>query len=268
MVIRRERLWLTLAVVLVYAFLLAPIAVVVISALNSGAYLRFPPEGFSLRWFATFARSRSFTRSLGFSLELATIVTIVATALGTMASLWVSRSAGRFRDLLRVLLISPLAVPGIVTGIALLIFFFAVGWRRTGLVGLIIGHTLISLPYVFLITSAVLARFDRTLEEAARNLGASPPMTFWRVTLPLIKSGIISGAIFAFVASYDEFNISLLLSGVGATPLPIQLYDYLRFSFDPTAAAAGTISIGLALVVVLVTQRLVGLESLYLGGGQ
>ena len=267
MLIRRERLWLTLSVVLVYAFLLLPIVVVVVSALNAGAYLRFPPEGISLRWFATFARSRSFTRSLAFSVELATIVTIVTTVLGTMASLWLFRSVARFRDLLRVLLISPLAVPGIVTGIALLIFFFAVGWRHTGLLGLIIGHSLISLPYVFLITSAVLARFDRTLEEAARNLGADQLTTFRRVTLPLIKGGIISGAIFAFVASYDEFNISLLLSGVGATPLPIQLFDYLRFSFDPTAAAAGTISIVLALVVVLVTQRLVGLESLYLGGG-
>ena len=267
MVIRRERLWLAVAVGILYVFLLAPLAVVVASALNAGTYLRFPPEGFSLRWFETFLRSDSFTKSLWFSLRLATIVTVVATVLGTMASLWFWRSTGRFRDGLRVMMISPLAVPGIVTGIALLIFFFAVGWRRPGLVGMIIGHTLISLPYVFLITSAVLARFDRTLEEASRNLGASLPVTFWRVTLPLIKGGIISGAIFAFVASYDEFNISLLLSGVGTTPLPIQLFDYLRFSFDPTAAAAGTISIVLALIVVLVTQRLVGLESMYLGGG-
>ncbi|HKV43292.1 MAG TPA: ABC transporter permease [bacterium] len=267
MVIRRERLWLDLAVGLIYAFLLAPIVVVVLAALNSGAYLRFPPDGISLRWFAAFARSRSFTRSLAFSVELATIVTVVATVLGTMASLWLARSVGRFRDAMRVLVISPLAVPGILTGIALLVFFYALGWSRTGLLGLIIGHTLISLPYVFLITSAVLVRFDRTLEEAARNLGASLAVTFWRVTLPLIKGGIISGAIFAFVTSYDEFNISLLLSGVGTTPLPIEIFDYLRFSFDPTAAVAGTISIAMALVVVLVTQRLVGLDSLYLGGG-
>jgi putative spermidine/putrescine transport system permease protein len=267
MVIRGERFWLAFVAAAVYAFLLLPIVVVVLSALNAGAYLRFPPEGLSLRWFAAFLQSRSFTGSLMFSLELAAVVTAVATVLGTMASLWLFRSGTRARDLVRVLLISPLAVPGIVTGIALLIFFFALGWRRTGIAGLILGHTLISLPYVFLITSAVLARFDRTLEEAARNLGATPAQSFRRVTLPLIKGGIISGAIFAFVASYDEFNISLLLSGVGTTPLPIQLFDYLRFSFDPTAAAAGTISIVLALAVVLLTQRLVGLESLYLGGG-
>jgi len=263
----RERLWMNLAVGLVYAFLLAPIVVVVLAALNSGAYLRFPPEGLSFRWFVAFAHSRSFTRSLQFSLELATVVTMSATVVGTMASLWVVRFSGQFRNTLRILMVAPLAVPGILTGIALLIFFYAVGWEKTGLAGLIVGHTLICVPYVFLITSAVLIRFDRTLEEAARNLGADAFKTFWRITLPLIKGGVISGAVFAFVTSYDEFNISLLLSGVGSTPLPIELFDYLRFSFDPTAAVAGTISIGMALVVVLITQRLVGLESLYLGGG-
>jgi len=266
MVRRSERVWLNIAVVLVYAFLLAPIVIVVLAALNSGAYLRFPPEGLSFRWFAAFAQSRSFTRSLAFSLRLAAIVTVIATVAGTMASLWLVRFGGRLRTTLRLLLIAPLAVPGILTGIALLIFFYALGWGKSGFAGLILGHTLICIPYVFLIVSAVLVRFDLSLEEAARNLGASAFTTFRRVTLPLIKGGVISGAIFAFVTSYDEFNISLLLSGVGTTPLPIQLFDFLRFSFDPTAAVAGTISIAMALVVVLVTQRLVGLESLYTGG--
>ncbi len=264
---RGERVWLNAAVALVYAFLLAPIVIVVLAALNAGAYLRFPPEGLSLRWFVAFAQSRSFTRSLAFSLKLAATATVLSTVLGTMASLWLVRFGGRLRTTLRILLTAPLAVPGILTGIALLIFFYALGWGKTGFGGLVIGHTLICIPYVFLITSAVLVRFDQSLEEAARNLGASPFATFRRVTLPLIKGGVISGAIFAFVTSYDEFNISLLLSGVGNTPLPIQLFDYLRFSFDPTAAVAGTISIAMAVVVVLLTQRLVGLESLYMGGG-
>lgn len=265
MVTERERLWLALSVGALYMFLLAPIAIVVVAALNAGTYLRFPPEGISFRWFAAFAHSRSFTGALAFSLKLATIVTGIATLLGTLAGLWSVRSASRFRDSVRLLMISPLAVPGILTGIALLIFFYGIGWGTKGVLGLVIGHTLVCLPYVFLIVSAVLARFDRSLEEAARNLGAGPFMTFWRVTLPLIKGGVISGAIFAFVTSYDEFNISLLLSGVGMTPLPIELFDYLRFSFDPTAAVAGTISIAMALIVVLAAERLVGLESLYFG---
>jgi putative spermidine/putrescine transport system permease protein len=267
MVRRHERVLLTAVAALIYLFLLAPVVIVVLAALNSGTYLRFPPEGFSVRWFAAFAQSRSFTRALVFSLRLAGVVTCIATVLGTMASLWVVRFGGRLRTAMRVLFTAPLAVPGILTGIALLVFFYAVGWRRTGFAGLVVGHTLICIPYVFLIVSAVLVRFDRSLEEAARSLGADPFTTFRRVTLPLIKGGLISGATFAFITSYDEFNISLLLSGVGATPLPIELFDYLRFSFDPTAAVAGTISIAMALVVVLLTQRLVGLESLYMAGG-
>jgi putative spermidine/putrescine transport system permease protein len=134
------------------------------------------------------------------------------------------------------------------------------------MVGLIIGHTLVCLPYVFLTVSTVLVGFNRSLEEAARNLGAGPWTTFYRVTLPIIKGGMISGGVFAFITSFDQFPISLLLAGVGSTPLPMQLFDYLRFSFDPTAAAVSTISIVMTVVVVLITERLVGLESLYWGG--
>lgn len=262
---RFERLWLGIVTGAIYVFLLTPLVIVVLSALNAGTYLRFPPQGLSFRWFVEFAHSRSFIDSLVFSLRLAAIVTAVATTLGTMASLWLARVSGAFRSALLVLIIAPLAVPGILTGIALLLFFYTLGWRQTGLPGLVIGHTLISLPYVVLIVGAVLTRQDKSLLEAARNLGAGPLRTFWRVTLPLCKGGIICGAVFAFVTSYDDFNISLLLSGVGATPLPIQLFDYLRFSFDPTPAVAGTISIAITAFVVMLVQRLVGLDALYFG---
>jgi putative spermidine/putrescine transport system permease protein len=266
MVRRGERFWLALAAALLYVFLLAPVAIVVLAALNAGAYLRFPPEGLSDRWFVAFAHDRILVQSLRYSLELAAIATAAATAIGTMTGLWLVRFSGRFRTAMRLLMIAPIAVPGILTGIALLIYFYALGWGKSGgLWQLVVGHTLICIPYVVLIVSAVLIRFDRSLEEAARNLGAGPLTTFRRVTLPLIKGAVIAGAIFAFVTSYDEFNISLLLSGVGTVPLPIELFDYLRFSFDPTLAVAGTISIAMAVAVVLITERLIGLEALYLG---
>ncbi len=256
---------LRVGVTLIYAFLLAPIVIVVVAAFNSGTYLTFPPEGLSLRWFDAFLHSRPFTRSFTFSLELAAIATVLATLIGTGAALYVARSRGRLLNLVRILMIAPLPVPGILTGIALLLFFYATGFATKGWPPMIIGHTLICLPYVFLVVSAVLVGFDPSLEEAARNLGAGPFTAFARVTLPIVKGGIISGAIFAFITSFDEFNISLLLSGVGTVPLPIQLFDFLRFSFDPTAAVVGTISIAMALVVVVATERLVGLESLYWG---
>lgn len=260
------RLLLNGAVVLLYLFLLAPIAIVVIAAFNSGQYLRFPPEGFSLRWFDKFLHSEPFVDAFLFSLKLATIATLLATTIGTAAAFFIVRRARRFRTLLQLLMISPLPVPAILTGIALLLFFYGLGLGTRGMVGLIVGHTIVCLPYVFLTVSTVLVGFNQSLEEAARNLGAGPWTTFWRVTLPIVKGGILSGAVFAFIESFDQFPISLLLAGVGSTPLPLQLFDYLRFSFDPTAAAVSTVNILMTVVFVLVTERLVGLESLYWGG--
>lgn len=249
----------------VYAFLLLPIVVVVLAALNAGDYLTFPPQGFSLRWFVHFAQDEAFTHAFAFSLELAALATAFATVLGTLAALYVARHARRAADALRVLFVAPLQFPAILTGVALLIFFYALHTKAQGTLSLVVGHTIICIPYVFLAVSVVLAGFDRSLEEAARGLGASPFATFRRVTLPIIGAGVASGAAFAFINSFGEFPVSLMLAGVGATPLPIELFDYLRFDFDPTAAAVGTVNIAMATVVVLVTERIVGLEVLYRG---
>jgi putative spermidine/putrescine transport system permease protein len=257
----------TALVILLYVFLLAPIVIVVIASLNAGRFLVFPPEGLSLQWYAKFARSGPFVRSFFFSLRLAAVTTVISTVIGAAAALYVVRRARR-SSLLRLLLVAPLQLPGIMTALALLIFYYAVGLGGGSYTGLLMGHVLVCMPYVFLTVSAVLYNFDRSLEEAARSLGASAFTTFRRVTLPIIKGGVISGAVFAFITSFDQFPISLLLSGVGTTTLPIQVFDYLRFSFDPTAAAVGTINILITLGVVVLTERLVGLESLYWGGRQ
>jgi putative spermidine/putrescine transport system permease protein len=259
---RRGTIGLNAVVALLYLFLLAPIVIVVIAAFNAGEYLQFPPDGFSLRWFQSLAASEPFL----FSLRLAAVVTVLSTVIGTAAALYLTRYSRRFRGLLRLLIISPLPVPAILTGIALLIFFYATDISTNGFVNLALGHIVVTIPYVFLTVSTVLVGFDRSLEEAARSLGAGPWTTFRRVTLPILKSGIVSGAVFAFIISFDQFPISLLLAGVGSTPLPVQLFDYLRFSFDPTAAAVSTVTIVMTVIVVLVTERLVGLESLYTRG--
>jgi putative spermidine/putrescine transport system permease protein len=254
-------------VVLLYVFLIAPIGIVIIASLNAGRFLVFPPEGLSLQWYAKLLDSGPFVRSFLFSLRLAAVVTLITTVVGTAAALYVVRHA-RQRAMLRLLLVAPLQLPGIMTALALLIFYYGVGLGGASYLGLLMGHVVVCTPYVFLTVSAVLYNFDRSLEEAARSLGAGAFTTFRRVTLPLIKSGVISGAVFAFITSFDQFPISLLLSGVGTTTLPIQVFDYLRFSFDPTAAAVGTVNILITLGVVIMTERLVGLESLYWGGRQ
>ncbi|MFO7543917.1 MAG: ABC transporter permease [Trueperaceae bacterium] len=248
---------------IVLTFLLAPIVIVVLAAFNAGEYLTFPPQGFSLRWFENFFGSRAFMRALSYSLRLALSVTAVATVLGTLGSLFVVRHAQRTREFLRVLFVAPLAFPSILTGIALLIYFYAVGVGTRGGIGLFVGHVLVCMPFVFISVTTVLVRFDTSLEEASRSLGGGSVTTFRRVTLPLIKGGVVSGAVLSFITSFDQFPISLLLKGIGTTPLPIQLFDYLRFSFDPTAAAASTVSVLIAVVAVVLTERLVGLGSIY-----
>jgi putative spermidine/putrescine transport system permease protein len=262
-------------VILVYAFLLTPLVIVVLASFNSGEYLSFPPEGFSLRWYVKFLNSASFMDSLWFSLELALICTVCSTVLGTMVALYVVRFAGKWREHLRVFIIMPLLLPEILTAIALLFFYYNIeaffkavgldalsGMFRNSFLGLLIGHVLITLPFVFLGISASLYNFDMSLEEAARSLGAGKLTTFRRITLPLIKPGIIAGGLLAFIISFDLFNISLLLKGVGTATLPIQLFDYVRWDFDPTAAAVSSVSIAITLVAIVLTERLVGLHSL------
>jgi putative spermidine/putrescine transport system permease protein len=187
---------------LVYVFLLTPLVIVVLASFNSGEYLSFPPEGFSLRWYAKFLNSPSFMQSLWFSLKLALLCTVCSTLLGTMVALYVVRFAGKWRDHLRLFIIMPLLLPEILTAIALLFFYYNIeaffgaigldlfsGAFRNTFLGLLIGHVLITLPFVFLGISASLYNFDMALEEAARSLGAGKFTTFRRITLPLIKPG-------------------------------------------------------------------------------
>jgi putative spermidine/putrescine transport system permease protein len=246
----------------VYLFLLLPIAIVVIASLNAGEYLKFPPDGLSLRWYWSFFRSQPFMDAFQLSLRVAVTSSVCATLIGTAAALYYVRFAGRWREGFRFTVLGPLLLPEILSAIALLFFFYQVGVGTRSPAALQLGHVLITTPFVFLAVCSALYNLNPSLEEAARSLGASPATTFRRVTLPLIKPGVITGAMFAFIISFDLFNMSLLLKGIGSTTLPIQLFDYLRWDFDPTAAAVSTVSIVMTLTVVLVTDRLVGLRAI------
>ncbi|RST50050.1 ABC transporter permease [Variovorax sp. MHTC-1] len=249
----------------VYAFLLLPIAIIVLMSLNAGEFMSFPPQGISLRWFGALFVNEAFMRAIRSSLLLASAATLTSSVIGIAGALYVVRYAQRLREPLRMLLMMPLMLPEILTAIALLFFLYASGIGTRTMFGLVVGHVLVTLPYVFTNVASALYNQDASLEQAARSLGASPWRAFVRVTLPLIKPGIITGALFAFVISFDLFNMSLLLKGIGMTTLPLQLFDYLRWDFDPTAAAVSTVSIVLTLVVVVWVDRTVGLRSLRFG---
>lgn len=245
--------------ILLIGFLLLPIGIVLLFAFNSAAFIVFPPEGFSLRWFHSFFTHRDFMRSFWLSLRLASTTVIISTVIGTMAALAIVRGRVPGARFLSALFLSPLMLPAILTGLALFQFYVILDVGRT-YTGLLIGHIVVTIPYVIRTTTALLHNFDRSVEEAARNLGAGELATFWYITLPLIRPGVIAGSVFAFIVSFDQFPVSLFLVKPGIVTLPIQLFNYLKYSFDPTVAAAATVSIALSVTVVLLLERTIGLQ--------
>ncbi|PJE36820.1 ABC transporter permease [Pseudooceanicola lipolyticus] len=246
--------------ILVYIFLLAPIAIVVLASLNAGNFLTFPPQGLSLRWFWTFLQNDVFINAIIYSAVLAAGATAVSLVIGTMAALYFVRHAAREAEAVRVGMLLPLILPEILTAIALLFFFYEIGIGTEHKIALFTGHVLMTLPFVFLNVTTSLQGRDESIELAARTLGASRYTAFRRVTLPLIAPGLATGGIFAFIISFDTFGISFILKGAGSAPLPIQLYDYLRFNFTPEAAAVSTVSILLTLMLVTLSDLLFGRE--------
>ena len=247
--------------VIALSILLIPVLIVVLTGLNSGDHLTFPPEGFSTRWIVAFFQSEEFLSAFLFSFGLALIVMAISTILGTMAAIFITRFNFPGINFLRAIFLSPLILPGIVLGLALYVFYISSGWglSRTYL-GMVIAHVLVTMPYVIGTVSAALFNFDVNLEQAARSLGASPLTAFRKVTLPNISNGVMAGSIFAFIVSFGQFDVSLFMATPNNTPLPIALYWSLRYTFEPTAAAAGIFAIFLVVTSMLITSKLVNLK--------
>jgi putative spermidine/putrescine transport system permease protein len=246
---------------LAYIVMLLPVVIVVLAGLNAGDYLTFPPQGLSLRWVVSFLTSQSLRTSYLLSMGIAFVVMLISTTLGTMAALFLTRVKFPGRSLMRAYFLAPLMLPGVVLGLALYVFYVVtnVGLART-LPGMVIGHVLVTVPYVVGTVSAALYNFDVSLEDAARSLGAGPVRAFRAITLPIISPGIMAGSIFAFIMSFGQFDVSLFLSTPNITPLPIAIYNSLRYKFEPTAAAAGVFAIVLVVLSMLLTNRLTNLS--------
>lgn len=246
-----------------FFYMLVPIVVVVLAGLTAGDFLTFPPKGLSFRWVIAFLKSDSYLSAFFFSFKLALMTMIVSTILGTAAALFLSRSRFFGRNAMRAFFLSPVVLPGVVIGFALFAFYIStdIGLTRT-IWGLWIGHILYSTPYVIGTVGAALASYDVSLDEASRSLGASPWRTFRKVTFPNISQGIQAGSIFAFIVSFGQFEVSLFLSAPNTEPLPIAMYNSLRYKFDPSAAAAGIFAITLVTASVLLTNRLVNIGKL------
>jgi putative spermidine/putrescine transport system permease protein len=242
------------------AFLLVPIAIVVVFALNPTPYVSFPPVGITLRWFDKFFTSATFMEALWLSLWVAACVLVLAVAIGGACALALARGNLPGRAFLTAFFMSPLMLPAILTGLALFQSYLLVGVGRP-VWGLVMAHTLVAVPYVLRTTLAVLHNFDRRIEEAAAVLGASPARVFYEITLPLIRPGVFAGGVFAFIVSFDQFPLSMFLVAPKGETLPVVLFNYIKFNLDGAIAAASMVSILLALAVVLVLERLIGLKA-------
>ena len=240
---------------LVLLFLVAPILIIVPLSFSSGSFFHYPLPGISMRWYRDFFTSSCWLPSVWNSLIVGSVATLSATVLGTLAALGIWRSRFPGQALVLALLISPMVVPVIIVAVGVYFAFAPLG-LTDGYSGLILAHTTLAVPFVVVTVLATLAGFDRTLLRAAASLGATPVTTFRRVTLPLILPGVLSGAVFAFAASFDEVVVALLMAGPGQRTLPRQMFAGINDNISLTITAAATMLIAVSLVLMVAVGAL------------
>ncbi len=240
---------------LVILFLVAPIVAIVPLSFNAEPFFTYPMPGLSLRWYQEFFGSEVWQLALKNSIIVAVLATILSTVLGTLAAIGLTRPDCPARATLTAILISPMIVPVIVSAVGIYYAFAAVGLLNS-LTGLVLAHTAIGAPFVVITVTATLASFDHNLMRAAASLGATPVEAVMRVMLPIIAPGVVSGALFAFVTSFDEVVIALFISGSEQRTLPRQMWSGVRETLSPTIAAVATLLILFSTVFLMTVQWL------------
>jgi len=254
--LERTWYWMHRALVfLILAFLILPILVIIPLSFNADNFLMYPMSGFSLRWYEEFFTSPVWGRSVMNSLIVSPAATLLAMALGTLASVGLVRAEFPGKTALTAVLISPMIVPVVIIGVAMYLFFAPIGLTGS-YTGLILAHAILGVPFVITTVTATLVGFDFNLVRAASSLGAGPITTFFRVTLPLVAPGILSGGIFAFATSFDEVVVTLFLAAPEQSTLPRQMFAGIRENISPTIAAAATILVIVSTLMLLTLEWL------------
>lgn len=238
--------WCLGALVLLY--LLLPVLVIVPLSFSSSRFLRFPPPGWSLEWYRTYFSDPVWIDSTLNSFKLGFAVAAVATPLGTMTAYGLVRGTMRGKQAIAAFILSPMIIPVIVMAISIYGFFAAMGIAG-GFLGLLVAHSVLAIPFVVVNVAASLQRMDPALERASLSLGASPVETFLRVTLPSVRPGILSGALFAFITSFDELVIAIFVGGRTMT-LPRKIWDDLVVLIEPTQAAASVVLMAVSVIAL------------------
>lgn len=259
------RLTLNAVATLAMIYILLPLIFVTWLSFYDQEIPAYPPVGYTVDWYAEIGNNQRFISGLALSAQLAVMSTAIGLAVAVPAALAIAHFRFPGRSAVNTLLLMPLMVPGVVLGTAIYVFHVETE-INTGipilgsLGGLVWGHVLITIPWIVRLVTASLAGFDRTLEEAAQNLGATPWTTFRRVTMPAILPGVVAGALFGFVASFGNLEMTLFLVGPGRTTLPIAILQYLQWKIDPSIAAISVVQIVLVTAAMLLTDRFVRLS--------
>ncbi|WP_433509473.1 ABC transporter permease [Nonomuraea sp. CA-143628] len=247
---------------LVGLFLVAPVLVTVASSLTTTRYVTFPPQGITLRWYAEVFRKQEFLSSFALSASVALAAAAVSAVVGLACGLAIHRHRFPGRGALEAVLSSAFAVPTIVLGIGLLQWFAQMGLASSAFT-LLLAHLVLTVPYTVRLVLAGLAGLDRSAEKAAAGLGAAPFLVFWHVTLPAIRGALIGGAFFAFITSFDDLTVALFVVTTDLQTLPVRIFNYMQYDYDPTVTAIGTLMVLFAGVAVVVIERFVGVARLF-----
>jgi ABC-type spermidine/putrescine transport system, permease component II len=242
-----------------FVLLFLPILLVILMSFSGDAFSTLPPRSYSLRWYWNVFARDEFVSSLMTSLTVAAVSTPVSVVLGTLAAYGLWKHPWPGARTLETVLMLPILLPLVVTGLALLVFFNRVS-VGTGLTNIIVAHVIITFPYSFRAVLAALSRYDRQLDEAAASLGVRPWASFLHVTLPLIRPGLFAGALFSFVMSFDDFATTIFLITPDTKTLPIAIYQYMEFNLDPTVSAVSAMLVVLAVLGVLLVERVIGMD--------
>lgn len=248
---------LSLYTLLVFIFLLGPLVIISITSFEPGTVLEISPEGFSLKWYKNIFEVSAFMETFRTSIVISLLGNLLALLLGVPAAYALSRYRFRGRDTLNAVFLSPVLIPGIVLGFTLLRYLIVV-YNLPIVAGLLIGHTVIMLPFIIRVIASSLENFDFAVEEAAQSLGATRVYTFFKVVLPNIRSGILAAILIAFLESFNNVDISVFMTGPGISTLPIQMLTYVQNYFDPTIAAISVILMVLTAALMFIIERLMG----------
>jgi len=240
---------------LVAAFLLLPVVFIVLLSFGSSHWLAFPPPGWTLKWYQELFADPSWIEAALTSARIATMTAILAVAIGLLASFALVRGEFRGREILRGLLLTPMVLPVVVFAIAIYAFFLRLGLGGTT-IGFVVAHTVLALPFAIIPIATALEGFDKSIEDAAIVCGASPLQAKLRITLPSIRIGIFSAAIFSFLASWDEVVVAIFMASPTLQTLPVKIWGSLRSDLTPVIAAASSLLVALTLALMIVTALL------------